>query len=455
MTGIGAGAGMGALLALAFVVIKSPLLSIPPPGSFSKVPYAESLATLDKPSPFYTQSHLKWKAAVRHFCDTVLAPDAEQYSNLGKIPDKEVLLKIGSANLHACRLGPGDHLKGLTLLAGVKPEEFDYFHEAIAHEEFSRYGIYCYAEGLASGMMIGAPPVMKFGPAWMKQQVLPKLFSGEKMICLAITEPGHGSDVAGIQCEAIKTPCGKFFIVNGTKKWITNGTFSDYFTTAVRTGKGPTGISMLLIERGEGVTTESIKTSGTATAGTAYVTFENVKVPVENIIGKEGGGFAVIMANFNHERWAMVAGACAGARLVIEDCFKWASQRKVFGKPLIEQPVIRFKLGQMIAELEAVQSWYEIITYQMTKMSYKEQTQQLAGPIGLLKYRCTRMTNLVADNAVQIFGGRAITRTGMGRRIEEFQRVNKFGAILGGAEEVMVDLGVRQAMKVFPKDARL
>ncbi|KAJ3073301.1 hypothetical protein HDU98_001851 [Podochytrium sp. JEL0797] len=433
-------------LVVGTVTGESSKLAFPTPGSFSSVPYAESLATLQKPSPFYTPSHLAFKKAVRAFCDEHITPDAESYGNMGKFPEKETLLKMGAANLHACRLGPGDYLKGLKLLGGVKPEEFDYFHEAIAHEEFTRAaGIYCYGEGLGSGMMIGAPPILKFGPKWMHEKIMPSLFSGEKMICLAISEPGAGSDVASIQCEAVKTPDGKFFIVNGTKKWITNGSFSDYFTTAVKTAKG---ISMLLIERSEGVSTEPIKTSGTTSAGTAYVTFENVKVPVENLIGKDGGGFAVIMANFNHERWAMVAGCCAAARQIIEECFKWASQRKVFGKPLIEQPVIRFKLGQMIAELESLQSWYEVITFQMTKMSYKEQTQHLAGPIGLLKYRCTRMTHLVSDNAVQIFGGRAITRTGMGRLVEQFQRVNKFGAILGGAEEILLDLGVRQAMKV-------
>ncbi|KAJ3060261.1 hypothetical protein HDU99_005997 [Rhizoclosmatium hyalinum] len=301
-------------------------------------------------------------------------------------------------------------------------------------------------------MVIGLPPVIQFGPKWMQEKVLKEVLDGEKMICLAITEPGAGSDVAGIQCEAVKTPCGKFYIVNGTKKWITNSAFSHYFTTAVRTGKG---YSVLLIERGPGVSTDVIKTSGSTTSGTSYVTFENVKVPVENLIGKEGQGFPVIMSNFNHERWIMVVGGCSTARQIIEECFKWAMQRKVFGKPLIEQPVIRFKLGQMIAELEAVQSWADLTTYQMSKMNYAEQTKYLGGQIALLKYKSTRMASLISDNAVQIFGGRAITRTGMGRLIENYQRVHKHLAVLGGSEEIMVDLGVRQAMKAFPRDARL
>ncbi|KAJ2985126.1 hypothetical protein HDV02_000701, partial [Globomyces sp. JEL0801] len=135
--------------------------------------------------------------------------------------------------------------------------------------------------------------------------------------------------------------------------WITNGTFSDYFTTAVRTGtgKGAGDISMLLIERKHGVETKAIKTSHNTTTGTAYVTFENCKVPVENILGKEGGGFPVIMYNFNHERWTMIVGCTATSRLVVEECFKWANQREVFGKKLIGQPVIRNKLAHMVYTL--------------------------------------------------------------------------------------------------------
>lgn len=116
------------------------------------------------------------------------------------------------------------------------------------------------------------------------------------------------------------------------------------------------GISMLLIERGEGVSTKSIKTSYSGAAGTAYIVFENVKVPVSNLIGKEGSGFQVIMYNFNHERWLIVCGIVRASRMVVEECFKWANQRKVFGKKLIEQPVIRWKLANMVSQLESVQS---------------------------------------------------------------------------------------------------
>ncbi|KAI9357985.1 acyl-CoA dehydrogenase/oxidase [Zopfochytrium polystomum] len=443
-------------LAVGSIAGEKPQILALAPGTYSTVPYAENSSVQKLPSPYYNATHHAFRNALREFVDTELMPESVALESMGERPDDEMYLKMGKFNLIACRLGPGDHLKGLTLPGGVKPEEFDYFHELIAHEEMCRLGIYNFAEGLSSGMVIGLPPVIKFGPKWMQEKIVPPILRGEKKICLAISDPGAGSDVSNISCVAEKTPDGKFFIVNGVKKWITNGTFCDYFTTAVRTGaKGMGGISVLLIERSEGVSTKIIKTSGTTSAGTAYVMFENVKVPVENLIGGENKGFAVVMANFNHERWGMAVGCARAARLVTEECFKWACQRKVFGKPLVEQPVIRFKLGQMISDVEAIQAYCESITYQMTKMSFKDQNLLLAGPIALLKYRATRMSYNVSDNAVQIFGGRALTRSGMGRVIEQFQRTNKFGAILGGAEEVMADLGVRQALKFFPKNARL
>ncbi len=113
------------------------------------------------------------------------------------------------------------------------------------------------------------------------------------------------------------------------------------------------------------------------------------------------------------------------SRLVVEECFKWANQRKVFGKKLIEQPVIRQKLAHMISELESIHSWTENITYQMTKMNYDEQSKKLAGPIALGKLRATRVAHYIADEACQIFGGRGITKTGMGTIIEKFQRTYK------------------------------
>jgi alkylation response protein AidB-like acyl-CoA dehydrogenase len=138
------------------------------------------------------------------------------------------------------------------------------------------------------------------------------------------------------------------------------------------------------------------------------------------------------------------------SRTVLEECLKWTHQRLVFSKPLITQPVIRQKLARMISLVEANQSWLESLTHQMNHMSYAQQSSLLSGPIGLLKSFATRSAHEIADDATNVFGGRGITQGGMGRVVEMFHRTYKFDAILGGTEEILMDLGVRQAMKFMP-----
>lgn len=223
--------------------------------------------------------------------------------------------------------------------------------------------------------------------------------------------------------------------------------WADYFVTGCKTEKG---FSVILVPRDDNVETERIKTSYSTAAATTFIEFNNVKVPVSHLLGEEHKGFKVIMSNFNHERWAMVCFVNRWCRTVVEECLKWSSQRIVFGKPLISQPVIRQKLAKMISLVEACQSWLETITYQMCNMDYAQQSKALGGPIGLLKSYATRCAHDIADDAVNIFGGRGLTQSGMGRVVEQFHRTYKFDAILGGTEEILADLGVRQAMKQMP-----
>ena len=243
-------------------------------------------------------------------------------------------------------------------------------------QEGTRPAMRGYRDGQNSGATIGLPPVIHFGRPELRDRIVQEVLNGDKFISLAISEAFAGSDVAGLRTTAKKTPDGKHWIINGTKKWITNGTFSDYFTVGCKTDKG---LTVILVERQDGVETKAIKTSYSSTAGTAYITFENVKVPVENTLGPEGEGIFVILSNFNHERWAMCCGGARNMRLIVEECLKWVNQRKAFGKPLHAQPVIRAKLADMIAKCEATQHWLESITFQMQNMDYKQQAQLLAG----------------------------------------------------------------------------
>ncbi|KAF2501917.1 acyl-CoA dehydrogenase NM domain-like protein [Lophium mytilinum] len=420
------------------------------PGDLSTVPYAEpAWLTPQFESPYYNESHRRLQKAMRVFTDTWVTPEAQEKEISGERISLGLIQRMADANILGMRVGPGPHLHGRSILNGVlRGEDFDYFHDLIVSQELVRANARGFWDGNMVGMTISLTAVLQHASPDLNEEVQRDCLSGKKTICLAVSEAFAGSDVSNIRTVAEKTADGKFYVVNGTKKWITNGTWCDYFVTAVNTGNG---LSVLLIHRSEGLETKAIKTSYSPAAGTAFVTFADVKVPVRNLLGEEGKGLKVILSNFNHERWMVTCAGVRMSRIVVEQCLKWSNQRLVFGKRLVEQPVIRAKLAKMISLVEAMQAWLEHTTFQMTRMSHSSQNEHLAGPIGLLKMYCSRCAHEIAELAVHVFGGRSLTQTGMGSVIEMFHRTTEFDAILGGSEDIIGDMAVRQAMKKFPK----
>lgn len=413
-------------------------------------------------SPFYNESHERFRLECRRFLweDGIVAW-CESAENSGKNPPKEIYQKLGRNGYLALCLGVGPHLKlvpepNLWSRAGIAVDDLDLFHFSVLGEERSRMMCPGAEDAISSGISIGLGPVLIFGQKWMQQQMVPDILLGNKVICLAITEPYAGSDVAGVTTKAVLSEDGSYYTVTGTKKWITNGVFADYFTTLVRTSdaKGARGLSMLLVEKGPGVTVRKIPTDYSISAGTALISFENVKVPARNLLGKSGMGMMITMHNFNMERLGICGMSLGRARRVIEEVFLWASQRKAFGKTLLQQPVIRNHIGKMVSEFQAVYSHCQLLIFKYQSLP-RSQQRRLGGETALLKYRVTRACTLIADLAVQVFGGRGISKTGMGKNISRFQKSFKFASVYGGSEEIMLDLGVRQAMKVFPPNARL
>uniref|UniRef100_U9T7M3 Acyl-CoA dehydrogenase/oxidase C-terminal domain-containing protein n=3 Tax=Rhizophagus irregularis TaxID=588596 RepID=U9T7M3_RHIID len=209
------------------------------------------------------------------------------------------------------------------------------------------------------------------------------------------------------------------------------------------------GVSLLLIERDmPGVKTRQMLCSGVWASGTSYITFEDVKVPKSNLIGKENGGFKCIMHNFNHERMGIVIQATRFARVCYEEAMKYAHKRKTFGKKLVEHDVIRNKLAHMARQIEATHAWMESLIYQTNHMSGTEAMTRLGGPIALLKAQSTQTFEYCAREAAQIFGGLAYSRGGQGEKVERLYREVRAYAIPGGSEEIMLDLGIRQSLKV-------
>jgi alkylation response protein AidB-like acyl-CoA dehydrogenase len=222
--------------------------------------------------------------------------------------------------------------------------------------------------------VVGAPPMKQYAAPALQQKILPDILSGKARICLAITEPSAGSDVKNISTTAEKTPDGKHYVVNGEKKWITNGMFSDYFMTTVRTGgPGAAGMSMILIPRSlNGIMTRKIEIGAGTMSATTYITFEDVRVPAEYLVGQEGMGFRYTMSNFNHERLWISFQALRGSRICLEDAMSWCRKREAFGKTLIEQPVVRHKFGHMARQVDALQAWMESLIYELDNMSHAD-----------------------------------------------------------------------------------
>jgi alkylation response protein AidB-like acyl-CoA dehydrogenase len=396
---------------------------------------------------YYNQTHKDLRKKVRDLVEEEVMPNVFEWDEAGKIP-QEVYQKIGKEGLLPITVGRPWPKK----FAGECPlgYEPDYFHELIIYDELARSGSGGFMWGLAGGLVIGLPPVLKWAKDEVKQRVVPPVLKADKVICLAITEPTAGSDVANLRTTAVKE--GDHYIVNGEKKWITNGIFADYFTVAVRTGTakdGMKGLSLLLVEKEmPGVNTRKMKCSGVWSSGTTYITFDDVKVPASNLIGKEGEGFKMIMNNFNHERFAICAMTNRFSRVCMEEALKFASKRKTFGKQLIQHDVIRWKLAEMARQIESTHCWIENLAYQMQTMHHMEGAMKLGGATALLKVQCTKVMEYCAREAAQIFGGLSYTRGGQGEKVERLSREVRAMAVPGGSEEVMLDLGIRQQKKL-------
>lgn len=395
-------------------------------------------------SPYYKPTHERWRQRCRDFVEAEIIPNVSEWEINKAIP-KEYYEKCGAAGLLPCVVGAKSG--AFDLVPAEAPEEFDYFHELIFIDELARCASGGVLWGLIEGLQIGLPPVLNFGSPEMKKRVAPDCLLGKKIICLAITEPSAGSDVANIKTTAKRV--GDKYIVNGQKKWITNGIFADYFSVAVRTGKpGMEGISMLLVEKTmPGITTRRMDCQGVWSSGTTFVDFENVEVPVSNLLGKEGDGFKVIVKNFNHERWGFVAQANRFSRVLLEESLTYASKRNTFGKKLLEHPVIRWKLAEMARQVEGTHHWLENLTHQLCTMSSEDANKFLGGPLALAKAHSSKVMEYCAREASQVFGGNAYTRSGLGEKVERLYRDVRAYAIPGGSEEILLDLSIRQAIK--------
>ncbi len=371
------------------------------------------------PDPPFTVEHEELRESIRGFIERELAPHAERWEQEHWFGD-EAFTKMAAQGL-----------------LGLKYEERyggqggDYLHEAVLAEELARIGSGGTAAGLGAHVSIATPPVWKFGTEEQKQRYLVPAIRGELIAALGITEPGAGSDVASISTRAERVDGG--YIVNGEKTYITNGVRAHFVVTAVKTTRegGHHGISFLIIERGEGVSSSALEKLGWHASDTASISFQDVFVPQENLLGELNEGFKLIMANFQWERLSMSLGAVGAMALAWERTAAFARERNAFGRPLSGHQAIRHRLADLATSV-----------YTCRCVTYDALRRFIAGEeplreVTMAKLLTQRASFELMDACLQIHGGAGYMREYW---VERAARDARLGPIGGGSDEIMREI---------------
>ena len=376
---------------------------------------------------FYNESHDAWRQELRKFVSKEIVPFVEEWEEAGEF-SRELYKKAGEFGL----LGMGYPEK-----YGGTSEGIDIFHGIVTSEELAQ-GCGGVAASLLS-LNISLPLIMALGTEEQKQKYIPPVIAGDKIACLGVTEPSGGSDVAGIKTKAVRN--GDHFVINGSKMFITSGMRADYYVIACRTGgPGTSGISAIVVEKGTpGFSQTPLKKMGWLSSDTAALYFDDVRVPVENLIGGENSGWMGIMSNFSQERLGLAAGMNAYSQICIDEAVAWAKDRKTFGKSLIENQVIKHKLAEMSRMVNATKAYMELLTWKVMN------GEQPIADLALLKVQASKTMEYCAREAMQILGGAGYLKANSGPgKVERIYREVRVNAIGGGSEEIMLDLASRQ-----------
>ncbi|KAF6827214.1 acyl-dehydrogenase [Colletotrichum musicola] len=417
----------------------------PPEPAGSLAPWTEPAWFNSLESPYYNDSHRRFQAYVRRYVDTHLLPHAQEWEAAGEAPP-EARLRFAESGLAFLDVPREYRPAELMTVAGVPFNELDAFHELILMDEMARLpsGV---PLALAGASNVGAPPIWAAGTPEQKRRWLPGLFTWETSFCLAITEPTAGSDVSAIRATAVKSLDGRSYVVNGRKKWVTGAPWATHMTTAVRVGgagPGRGGISLLVVPlRSPGVTIRKIHNSGHNAGGSSWVMLEDVVVPADHLLGDEGGGFPIIVRNFNKERFILAVDCNRQARVCLSEALQHAHDRETFGRPLASHQIIRHKLTTLAREVEGHWAWLEQIAYHVKVRGW--QAKEVAGRIALAKIEGGRVVERAVRESQQVHGGMGFERGAT--MTEQISRDLRLKVIGGGSEEILSDLAWREEHK--------
>jgi alkylation response protein AidB-like acyl-CoA dehydrogenase len=372
--------------------------------------------------PPFGAEHEELRETVSRFVAAEIAPHVDEWERAEEFP-RELYRRCAELGF-----------LGLKFPERLGGQGGDHLHDAVWVEELARTGG---SGGVAAGLnahaSIALPPIFNFGTEEQHQRWLVPGIAGEKIGALGITEPGAGSDVAGISTTARKIDGG--WLVNGSKTFITNGVRADFLVCACKTTEagGHDGISFLVLERdmpGYQVS-RKLEKLGWHSSDTGELSFTDVEVPAANLLGEENGGFRLIMANFAWERLLMAVGAVGAMQRLIDTAVAYAKDREAFGRPIGKFQAIRHQIAEMATKAEVSRA----LTYDALRLFHTG--QPCIQQVSMAKLLTQRAVLEIADQTLQIHGGYGYTRE---YGIERAVRDARLGPIGGGTDEVMKEI---------------
>jgi acyl-CoA dehydrogenase len=369
-------------------------------------------------SIYDTPEHELLRDQVARFIAREVEPHGQQWEEQGFVP-REVLRRMGAAGMLGLMWEPEYGGGGADAMTNLV------FAEALSQSTFAGFIITVLVHTDMAG-----PHLHHAGSPAQKDKYLRQLAAGEKVCAVAITEPGAGSDVAGIRTSAKRD--GDHWVLNGTKMFITNGVHADLYFVAAKSGPGRREVSMFIVEKGTpGFSVgRALKKTGWLSSDTAELVFDNVRIPASNLLGEEGKGFYSVMKNFQTERIALAAMAVGHCQQALKLTLDYVRQRQAFGGPLWDQQVIRQRLSMLDAKTRAARQFMYHCAWRVT------QGHDIVQDVSMLKALTGELVNEVVQACQQFHGGMGYIRE---TAVERLWRDARVLAIGGGATEVMLE----------------
>ncbi len=368
----------------------------------------------------FDDEHLMFREAVRRFVDKEVRPYHEQWEHEGIVP-RDLWLKAGELGFLA--MAAPEVYGGLGLV--------DFRYNVVLTEELTRAGASGVGFGLHNDIVL--PYILTYGTEEQKQRWLPKMIGGETITAIAMSEPNAGSDLAGIQTTAVRHT--DHYLLNGQKTFITNGINSDLVIVVAKTdpSAGHSGVSLLVVERGMAgfAHGRNLDKIGLKAQDTAELFFDNVKVPLDNLLGGEGQGFYQLMMQLPQERLSIAVIAVAACEAVLEMTINYCQEREAFGRPIGKFQHNRFKLAEMKTEIEIARVFVDRC---ITELNAGNLT---AAEAAMAKWWTTELQKRVVDDCLQLHGGYGYM---MEYPIAKAFLDTRVQTIYGGTTEIMKEI---------------